>query len=226
MRTRYWARSFVGWEFFSRAQPNAAHRALVALEARGHICAGLITQNVDGLHQAAGSKSCIDLHGRIDAVECLGCGHRSSRASMQERLRKDNAAWLQSTGLLGALPVELRADGDSQLNDEQIRGLRVPACEVCGGILKPAVTFFGGSVPNEVVQRARAAVLAADCLLVIGSSLQVFSAFRFARQAAQEKVPIAIINIGETRADDLATMRIECDAVDVMEGVLSRIIRS
>jgi len=108
----------------------------------------------------------------------------------------------------------------------QIRGLRVPACEVCGGILKPAVTFFGGSVPNEVVQRARAAVLAADCLLVIGSSLQVFSAFRFARQAAQEKVPIAIINIGETRADDLATMRIECDAVDVMEGVLSRIIRS
>eukprot|EP00908_Phaeocystis_cordata_P006955 Transcript_17599.p1 GENE.Transcript_17599~~Transcript_17599.p1 ORF type:complete len:419 (-),score=22.93 Transcript_17599:395-1540(-) len=189
-RQRYWARSFVGWQYFSRARPNPAHEALASLEAAGWLRGGLITQNVDGLHVAAGSHSCLHLHGRIDTVECQMCGDLSPRAELQDRLAEANAAWARARSLddpAASTPTELRADGDLELTDADVNGFAVPSCVRCGdGMLKPHVTFFGGSVPRESVEGAAVAVARADALLVVGSSLQTFSAFRLARAAAQE----------------------------------------
>lgn len=215
-RRRYWARSFVGFRSFGRARPNAAHLALSSLESAGLLHGGLITQNVDGLHEAAGSVESVDLHGRIDRVECLNCGASSRRDALQLRLREENAQWLARHGLIdpeeggpeegGRMQATLsrdrrelqRADGDWELDDSQVEGFAVPACEECGGMLKPAVVFFGGSIPQSTVELSKSMVAQADALLVVGSSLQVFSAFRLARQAAAQRLPIAILNVGET----------------------------
>ena len=199
-RRRYWARSLVGWPRIAQAQPNAAHRALAALEAQGR-CSQLLTQNVDGLHQAAGSRAVIDLHGRLDAVVCLGCGASSSRADVQRRLAEANPAW---AGLAaGAAP-----DGDADLEDRDFATFQVPACDACGGMLKPDVVFFGENVPRERVAAVQAHLQQSDAVLVVGSSLMVYSGFRFVDAAAKAGLPIAAVNLGRTRADALFSLKL------------------
>ncbi|WHZ20679.1 MAG: NAD-dependent protein deacetylase of SIR2 family [Rhodanobacteraceae bacterium] len=206
-RRRYWARSFTGWPMFAAARPNAAHRALAQLEARGKVAA-LVTQNVDGLHQRAGSRSVIDLHGRLDVVRCLDCNHRSGRDAFQQRLRTANPEWAAS-------PARIAPDGDADVEGRDFAAFNVPACEVCGGLLKPDVVFYGESVPRAVTDSAFAAVEAADGVLVVGSSLMVWSSFRLIRAAATRGVPVVAVNRGRTRADDLFSFKLdgECGAV-------------
>lgn len=216
VRRFYWARSYRGWPRFESARPNAAHRALAELEARGRVHQ-LITQNVDDLHQEAGSRAVVQLHGRNRLVVCLDCGGESPREEMQSRLGELNAEWLQrnaTNGLRGD-EADFAPDGDAEVAREVVGGFRVPECRRCGGVLKPAVVFFGESVPKEKVDYAMRRVDEADALLVVGSSLTVWSGFRFAKRAHERGIPIAIVNIGLTRADDLATLKIEeqCGAV-------------
>ena len=211
-RRRYWARSYVGWQRFSKAQPNAAHRALAGLEARGRLDA-LITQNVDRLHHAAGSRQVIELHGDLSKVRCLECDAVQTRAAYQAELRAANPRW-------HAAVFRYTPDGDAELGEDSHRDFSVPACRDCGGLLKPDVVMFGEAVPKTRVGDARAAVDRADALLVVGSSLMVFSGFRFARQAAERGKPIAIVNQGRTRADDLATLKVEADCTRVLTAAL------
>jgi NAD-dependent SIR2 family protein deacetylase len=193
-RRRYWARSMIGWPQIDAAQPNPAHFALAALERRGR-SAVLITQNVDGLHQRAGSRHVIDLHGRLDRVVCLACGSISPRTDLQHRLIAMNPGWL-------GYAAERAPDGDADLEGLDFLSFRVPACEVCGGMLKPDVVYYGESVPRARVGAAMAGLRSADALLVVGSSLMVYSGFRFARTASELGLPIASVNVGRSRADD------------------------
>ncbi len=212
-RRRYWARSLVGWPRIAQAQPNAAHRALAALEAQGR-CSQLLTQNVDGLHQAAGSSAVIDLHGRLDAVVCLGCGASSSRADVQRRLAEANPAW---AGLAaGAAP-----DGDADLEDRDFATFQVPACDACGGMLKPDVVFFGENVPRARVDAAMARLAQADGMLVVGSSLMVYSGLRFVHAAVRAQIPVAAVNLGRTRADDLLRFRMAAPCGDALRFLLA-----
>ena len=205
VRQRYWARSVVGWPIISRAHPNAAHRALARLEEAG-IVQLLITQNVDGLHSAAGSGNVIDLHGRLDVVRCMQGGHKLPRAELQQQLLASNPTWAEIEG-------RVAPDGDVDLEGRDYTGFIVPGCLECGGILKPDVVFFGETVPRERVDRAFEGVAKADALLVVGSSLMVYSGFRFAEAAATAGKPIAAINLGRTRADHLLALKISepCD---------------
>ena len=203
MRKRYWARSSVGWPAFSAARPVAAHRALARLQRTG-AAPHLVTQNVDRLHSEAGHEDVIDLHGRLDRVVCLACGEITSRDAFQGRLLGANP-WL------AGLSAAHAPDGDADLELADVDRLRVPACETCAGMLKPDVVFFGENVPRERVERAMARLEDSDALLVAGSSLMVFSGFRFARAAAAAGRPIAIVNDGVTRADELATLRVDGD---------------
>jgi NAD-dependent SIR2 family protein deacetylase len=200
-RQRYWARSMAGWNSFHRAAPNPAHIALARLEALGRV-QYLITQNVDRLHQAAGSRNVLELHGNNDAVVCLGCGHEMTRQAMQRALQALNPTW-------NARPVAVAPDGDAQLDTEAFAAFEVPGCPVCGGLLKPDVVFFGESVPLVRVGQATAQVAACDGLMVVGSSLTVWSGYRFAHQAVTAGKPLALVNIGPTRADPIATLKIE-----------------
>lgn len=202
-RQRYWSRSLLGWQYMRRAQPNAAHTALAAMEAAGCI-SQLVTQNVDGLHQAAGSQAVIDLHGNLQRVICLQCDARSARSAMQRRLVAANPQLSDSVS-------SLRPDGDAEVEVDalDLSKVTVPNCELCDGILKPDVVFFGASVPKPRVRQAMDSLTEADALLVVGSSLQVFSGYRFCRAAQQLGKPIAIINQGVTRADAIATLKIE-----------------
>ena len=212
-RRRYWARSLVGWPRIAQAQPNAAHRALAALEAQGR-CSQLLTQNVDGLHQAAGSRAVIDLHGRLDAVVCLGCCASSSRADVQRRLAEANPAW---AGLAaGAAP-----DGDADLEDRDFATFQVPACDACGGMLKPDVVFFGENVPRTRVDAAMARLAQADAMLVVGSSLMVYSGLRFVHAAVRAQIPVAAVNLGRTRADDLLRFRMAAPCGDALRFLLA-----
>lgn len=208
---RYWARSRVGWPAFSTARPNIAHRALAGLEAHDRLSL-LLTQNVDGLHQAAGSRHVVDLHGRLDTVLCLGCGDRQSRDALQTRLESDNPDW--QPGPAGAAP-----DGDADIAAEAVAAFVPPHCLLCGGLLKPDVVFFGENVPRVRVEAAQAALTASDAMLVIGSSLMVYSGFRFARLAAEAGLPLAILNHGTTRADPLATLKIDADIAGTLAGL-------
>jgi NAD-dependent SIR2 family protein deacetylase len=208
MRARYWARSAVGWPRFSSAQPNAGHHALAALERAGRI-AGILTQNVDRLHHAAGSENVIELHGALATTRCLACNATEPRVALQERLRAANPSLVEAT--------TLAPDGDADLAPEAIKGFVVPECLACGsGPLKPDVVFFGDNVPRERVDRAFAMLDASDALLVIGTSLAVFSGFRFVRRAHEQNMPIAIVNDGETRGDPYATLRIEARTGEVL----------
>src|SRR5262245_59206474 len=200
-RKRYWARSLVGFRRMRSARPNDAHTALARLERRGRIVQ-LVTQNVDGLHQAAGSEKVIDLHGRVDTVRCLGCGRRSSREHLQQELVRRNPDFAR----LDAIEAP---DGDAELEDVAFDTFDVPACDVCGGLLKPDVVFFGENVPAERVSRAMAPIEQSDAMLVVGSSLMVYSGYRFVAAAAEAGKPIAAINLGRTRADDLLTLKVE-----------------
>jgi len=206
-RRRYWARSYAGWPRVADASPNAAHLALARLEERG-VVDTLVTQNVDNLHRRAGSLQIIDLHGVLDDVRCLGCGAICSRSDVQRRLEELNPG--RSAAAAGVGP-----DGDARTGfpaDDFV----VPPCETCGGVLKPDVVFFGESVPRERVERAADSLRRARALLVVGSSLMVFSGYRFARQAHADRLPMAILNRGRTRADDLATIRLAADCAKVL----------
>ena len=208
LRRRYWARSFVGFERVHRAEPNAAHLALAQLERLGRARL-LVTQNVDGLHQKAGSAEVIDLHGQIAYVECLACRERFERAPMQALLLELNP-WLSGANTTGMTP-----DGDAELAPGTWEGMRVPGCERCGGVLKPAVVFYGENVPRGRVDDAYAALSGSDALLVVGSSLMVFSGYRFARRAVELGKPVVVVNSGTTRADPLASLKVsgECGAL-------------
>lgn len=205
-RQRYWARSLIGWRRFGRAIPNDAHHALANLEARGR-CEMLLTQNVDRLHQSAGHRQVIDLHGRLDQVRCMGCGARTPRAAFQATLGGMNADWV-------GLDAADAPDGDADLEAAEFSSFRVPGCPSCGGILKPDVVFFGENVPRDVVATAQHHLTQADAMLIVGSSLMVYSGFRFAQAAARREIPIAAVNLGRTRADDLLTLKVEerCEA--------------
>jgi NAD-dependent SIR2 family protein deacetylase len=199
-RKRYWARSLAGFRRMRCARPNNAHHSLASLERRGRI-AQLVTQNVDGLHQAAGNQNVIDLHGRIDTVRCLGCERRSSREALQLDLERRNPEF-------AALDAVEAPDGDADLEEVAFETFDVPACDTCGGLLKPDVVFFGENVPAERVQRAMAPIEYSDAMLVVGSSLMVYSGYRFVRAMADAGKPIAAINLGRTRADDLLTLKV------------------
>ena len=200
-RQRYWARSMLGWRTMAQARPTLAHHALAALGERGRI-ALLVTQNVDGLHGAAGSRGVVDLHGRIDTVCCLACGARSPRALLQQELMRRNPAW-------AALHARSAPDGDADLEQQDFTQFDVPACALCGGMLKPDVVFFGEAVPRERVAAVRAALAQADALLVAGSSLMVYSGYRFVEDAVAAGKPVAVVNQGRTRADAVLTLKVE-----------------
>ena len=203
-RRRYWARSMVGWPRMQQAQPNAAHRALVALEEAG-VVRGVITQNVDRLHHSAGSRRVVELHGALAEVRCLDCHDIEARDGLQERLHELNPEW-------GARNAELAPDGDAELPSQVPADFVVPTCTGCEGILKPNVVFFGENVPKETVNRAWRLMDEADALLVVGSSLAVYSAFRFVRDAAKKRLPFGIINLGQTRGDEHAWVRVQARA--------------
>lgn len=208
-RLRYWARSTVGWPRFSASRPNPAHVALARLE-EGGLVAGVITQNVDGLHQAAGSRRVVELHGSLAHVLCLDCGERTARNELQERLVALNGGWLDRLGRgSGNGGPRAAPDGDAELPADSLDGFRPPACARCAGMLKPDVVLFGENVPTERVAHAWKLFEEADALLVAGSSLAVYSGRRFIYRAERERVPIHIINIGPTRADGVAETKVE-----------------
>jgi len=216
VRRRYWARATLGWERFSKARPNRAHRALAALERVGAV-AGVITQNVDRLHQAAGSARVVELHGALADVVCLDCGSREHRAALQARLLAANPGWLDTS-------VMTNPDGDADLPSARVADFQVVECRACAGTLKPDVVFFGGSVAQPVLASAWELFGEATALVVVGSSLAVFSGFRFARRAAELGLRMAIVNLGPTRADELAPCaRVHAPAGEVLCRVAARL---
>lgn len=209
-RQRYWARNHLGWRHMADAAPNCGHWALAALEEAG-VVSGVITQNVDLLHTKAGSRGVIDLHGSYATVVCLTCGRSVSRSWLAEQLEELNPGFSDRAGQLGAIAVA--PDADAVVTDTA--SFRYVDCRHCGGILKPDIVYFGESVPKDVVTRAYSMVDEAEALLVAGSSLTVFSGYRFVRHAAARGIPVAIVNRGPTRGDDLADVKIDggCSAV-------------
>lgn len=214
-RQRYWARAYAGWERFSSARPNVAHEAVAQLQAAG-LVEGIITQNVDGLHQRAGATGVVELHGSLRRVVCLDCGEVYAREQVHEWLAQANPGF--DTEAAG----EVRPDGDVVLPDEVVRRFRAPRCLVCGrDRLKPDVVFFGGSVPREVTQEAFEVAGRADMLLVLGSSLQVMSGYRFVRRAARDGIPVGVVTRGVTRGDTEVTVHLDA----LLDDVLPRLVR-
>jgi NAD-dependent SIR2 family protein deacetylase len=227
-RRRYYARSTIGWEQFNQANPNDAHKAVAKLEARGTVL-GVITQNVDALHQKAGSVNVIDLHGQNARVVCMDCGLQGSRRILQKKLSQINRDWLDSLKRAAELhgdELVLHADGDSNLRGMDTETFEICNCDRCGGILKPDVVFFGGSVPRDRVEHAFSMVEQADALLVLGTSLQVYSGFRFAERAAKLNKSIAIVNMGPTRAEKARlpiTLKVEASVGTVLAGAVENL---
>jgi NAD-dependent SIR2 family protein deacetylase len=217
-RRHYWARNHVGWAHVHRTRPNAGHSALAALEARG-VVLGVITQNVDLLHEDAGSRNVIDLHGRYDRVICLDCGTVVPRAALARRLDALNPGFVEQVGAVA--DVEIAPDADAVI--EQTSHFVVAACERCGGMLKPEIVYFGENVPKERVQRAFAMVDDAGALLVAGSSLTVMSGLRFVRHAAKRGIPVVIVNRGATRGDGLATLTVHGGTSEVLTTFAERL---
>jgi len=215
-RHRYWARSFVGWRQIRGARPNAGHRAVGDLQAAG-LLGGVITQNVDGLHQAGGARDVVELHGGLDRTVCLNCGDVASRAGLDERLREANPTF-------GARTDEVNPDGDAELPDEVLDGFVMVGCLVCGeNALKPDVVFFGETVPRDRVGRCFDLVDAAGSLLVLGSSLAVMSGYRFVLRAAKLGIPVAIVNVGPTRGDAKADVRLDAPLGQVLPTLAARL---
>ncbi len=210
-RARYWARSMVGWRRFGQVRPNASHLALARLEARGHV-AILVTQNVDGLHEAAGSRDVVDLHGRLDQVRCMNCDWRGGRHDWQEALHARNPDW-------ASIEASVAPDGDADLDGVDFSRFAVPPCPRCGGIVKPDVVFFGETVPRDRVDRANAGLESADAVLVVGSSLMVYSGYRFVTAASRGGMPIAAINLGRTRGDSLLTLKVALPCAVALEAL-------
>lgn len=217
VRRRYWARSSVGWPWFRQRAPNPVHRLIVDLEGRAS-SSRVITQNVDGLHQAAGSASVIELHGNLGEAVCLRCGVSEHRDRLQQRMMRDNPGWAGFT-------AEMAPDGDAELAEEAVDGFRAPDCEHCGGVLKPAVVFFGESVPGDRVREAYEALDGADLLLVLGSSLTVYSGYRFVRHARESEKPVYCINRGATRADAELTVKVDGPLEASLEGLMQVFLR-
>jgi len=213
-RRRYWARSLLGFQVLGEARPNRAHHALAELERNGRVSC-IVTQNVDGLHQAAGARDVVDLHGRIDQVVCLSCGERTPRATLQRELARLNPEWT-------ALPARIAPDGDADPGELDTSAFRVPDC-ACGGMLKPDVVFFGENVPKSRVDGAMAALERARSLLVVGSSLMVFSGYRFVRTAEKLGIPVAVVNRGHTRADATAHVKVDGDAASTLDALVQRL---
>ncbi|MEU6314407.1 NAD-dependent protein deacetylase [Streptomyces sp. NPDC047014] len=214
-RRRYWARSHLGWRTFGRARPNAGHRAVAAFGRQG-LLAGVITQNVDGLHQAAGSAGVVELHGSLGRVVCLSCDSVVPRGELARRLEEANAGF-------APVAAALNPDGDADLTDEQVGDFRVVPCGVCGGVLKPDVVFFGESVPPPRVALCRELVGGAASLLVLGSSLTVMSGLRFVREAARAGKPVLIVNRDPTRGDGLAVTRVAAPLGTALTAVAERL---
>lgn len=212
-RKRYWARSLVGWPHMHGAQPNPAHSALAELERDGRI-SGVVTQNVDGLHQKGGSTGVIELHGSLHEVICLSCGQTENRELLQARLLQMNPTFARSDGWL-------RADGDRDRDTaEDLSSFCPPECLACGGPLKPRVVFFGESVPAHIVAAAYARLESSDSLWIVGSSLAVFSGYRFVKRAAKDGKAIALVDLGRVRGEELASCRVEGRAAEVMALLL------
>ncbi|MEU0549682.1 NAD-dependent protein deacetylase [Micromonospora sp. NPDC005979] len=215
-RRRYWARSHLGWRLIARATPNAGHRAVARLQDAGLVDA-VITQNVDGLHGAAGSDPVVELHGRLDEVTCLDCGNLTSREEVDRRLREANPDFV-------ARVAAVNPDGDVDLPDEQVAGFRPVDCGICGtGMLKPDVVFFGETVPPQRVARCFALVEQARAVVVLGSSLTVMSGRRFVIRAAKQGIPVAIVNQGPTRGDGYATVRVDAPLGEVLPVLAERV---
>jgi NAD-dependent SIR2 family protein deacetylase len=212
-RRRYWARSHLGWRHVAYAACNAGHRAVAELQARG-LVEGIITQNVDGLHQAAGAQQVIELHGSLHRVVCLGCGRRGSREELDERLRAANPGWRAEAGAINP-------DGDVALADEAVDAFAVVGCASCGGLLKPDVVFFGENVPRPRVEECYALTDDAKALLVLGSSLAVLSGYRFVRRAAARAIPVAIVNQGPTRGDADALLTLDAPLGPTLTALVS-----
>jgi NAD-dependent SIR2 family protein deacetylase len=214
-RRRYWARSHLGWRVIARAAPNSGHRAVAALERAG-LLAGTITQNVDGLHTAAGSQDVVELHGNLDRVVCLSCGERSPREELDARLRAANRAWT-------AQVLAVNPDGDVSLPDDDLARFRTVDCRACGGVLKPDVVFFGETVPPDRVAACFSLVDRAAALLVLGSSLTVMSGYRFVLHAAKLGIPIAIVNQGVTRGDTKASLLVDAPLGQVLPRLVEHV---
>lgn len=207
-RQRYWARSTIGWPLISSVEPNGSHHVIAGLE-RADLATGVVTQNVDGLHRKAGSRNVVELHGNLARVVCLDCGEVESRDSLQGRMVRDNPQWDQWR-------AEEAPDGDAELPMELTRGFVVPHCINCGGVLKPDVVFFGENVPAPRVEEVFAMVEEAEALLVLGSSLKVYSGYRFVERSSRLGKPIGIVNLGTTRGDHLASVRVEAPLKEVL----------
>ncbi|KQS68465.1 NAD-dependent protein deacetylase [Modestobacter sp. Leaf380] len=219
-RHRYWARSFVGWRQIEQARPNAGHRAVAALEHAG-LLGGLITQNVDGLHQAGGATDVLELHGGLDRTVCLACGDVADRAALDVRLREANPGFRPEP-----LDDRVNPDGDVELPESALDEFVMVDCLACGGgPLKPDVVFFGETVPPERVARSYELVTCARSLVVLGSSLTVMSGFRFVLRAAKEGIPVAIVNSGPTRGDDKADVRVDAPLGTVLPALARRLVR-
>lgn len=213
-RRRYWARSAVGWPAVASAKPNSAHAALTKLEKAGYARL-LVTQNVDRLHQQAGHQNVIDLHGRLDRAVCLHCGETETREQIQIRLLDKNPALAQNS-------IELAPDGDAHVEDRLTENLEEPVCLTCGGVLMPDVVFFGGTVPRERVEAVNQALEQAEALLIVGSSLMVYSGFRFCKTAFELGLPLAAVNQGQTRADGLLSFKLEQDCQTALETLINQ----
>jgi NAD-dependent SIR2 family protein deacetylase len=217
-RQRYWARSHLGWRHIARATPNLGHRAVAEMERRGLLSA-IITQNVDGLHQAAGAQDIVELHGSLSRVICLRCGERTPRDELDQRLRAANPDW-------AAQARQVNPDGDAVLDDGATGRFNVVDCRRCAGVLKPDVIFFGENVPPGRVADCYALVSEARALLVLGSSLTVMSGYRFVRHAARLGVPVAIINQGRTRGDAQATVTLDAPLGSVLTMLTSQYLQA
>lgn len=211
IRRRYWARNYVGWPRFSSFQPNETHQALSQWEQAGKVH-WLVTQNVDALHYKAGSRHVTELHGSAHRVICLSCHHKIPRTEMQERIKDLNPVW-------HAQSQDMAPDGDVNLTQEQIQGFQVPECDQCGGVLRPEIVFFGDNVPRGTVDFVFERLAESDAVLVAGSSLEVYSGFRFVSRASDQNKPIAIISIGKTRADKLANLKISARCGHVLPQI-------
>jgi NAD-dependent SIR2 family protein deacetylase len=214
-RRRYWARSLAGWPVVAGAQPNAAHHAVRALASRARVHR-LVTQNVDGLHTRAGNPDVIELHGNIGRVRCMGCGAQHTRAAVQRMLEAANPGF-------AGISAPAVPDGDAHLEDLDFDAFRVPACDACGGLLKPDVVFFGESVPRSLVDDAKEALAASDAMLVLGSSLMVYSGYRFCEWASKSGKPIAAINLGRTRADHLLALKVEAPCAGTLGALVEEL---
>jgi NAD-dependent deacetylase sirtuin 4 len=232
-RARYWSRSFVGWPRMERAIPNAAHECLARLEMAG-VVTGIITQNVDGLHHKAGSGRVVELHGSLAWVRCLDCGARVPRSDFQDRIRDANVRWAArmegigtggGIGVAASLGVQAAPDGDAEVPVSALEGFRVPACDSCGGVVKPDVVFFGENVPSSVVSDAWRIYEDSNAILVVGSSLTVYSGRRFLYRAVKEDVPIGVVNLGPTRADEMAAARVDGRLGQVLPRLVTALAR-